>query len=217
MLSRFSHVQLFEALWTVDHQAPLSMSVGFSRQEYCSGLSYPPPGESSQSRDQTQVSCLAGGFFTPEPPREAQNFVSLHGVTGRHDWGTELDWTHSIYLFLHSYASKNHLSCDQLVTIIIVFLKNRVWLLYNVVLASAVQWSESALKVKVAQSRPTLCDPMDCSLPGSSVHGILLARILEWVAITFSRESSQPRDQTQVSCIADGFFTSKPPGKPKIK
>ena len=146
MLSRFSHVQLFEALWTVDHQAPLSMSVGFSRQEYCSGLSYPPPGESSQSRDQTQVSCLAGGFFTPEPPGEAQNFVSLHGVTERHDWGTEMDWTHSIYLFLHSYASKNHLSCDQLVTIIIVFLKNRVWLLYNVVLASAVQWSESAMK-----------------------------------------------------------------------
>ena len=48
----------------------------------------------------------------------------------------------------------------------------------------------------------TLCDPMDCSLPGSSVHGILQARILEWVAIPFSRGSSQSRDQTQVSCIA---------------
>ena len=45
-------------------------------------------------------------------------------------------------------------------------------------------------------------------LPGSSVHGILQARILEWVAVVFSRGSSQPRDQTQVSCIADGFFTS---------
>ena len=44
----------------------------------------------------------------------------------------------------------------------------------------------------VAQSCPTLCDPMDCSLPGSSVHGILQARILEWVAFPFSRESSQP-------------------------
>ena len=50
---------------------------------------------------------------------------------------------------------------------------------------------------------PTLCDPMDCSPPGSSVHGILQARILEWVAIPFSRGSSTPRDQTQVSCIAD--------------
>ena len=54
---------------------------------------------------------------------------------------------------------------------------------------------------------PTLCDPMDCSLPDSSVHGILQARILEWVAIPFSRASSQPRDQTWVSCIAGRFFT----------
>ena len=49
---------------------------------------------------------------------------------------------------------------------------------------------------EAAQLCPTLCDPMDCSLPGSSVHGIFQARILEWVAIFFSRESSQPRDQT---------------------
>ena len=54
------------------------------------------------------------------------------------------------------------------------------------------------VKVKelVTQSCPTLCDPMDCNRPGSSVHGILQARILEWVAISFSRGSSQPRDQT---------------------
>ena len=50
------------------------------------------------------------------------------------------------------------------------------------------------LKVKVAQSCPTLCDPMDCSLSGSSVHGILQARILEWEAIPFSRGSLQARD-----------------------
>ena len=59
----------------------------------------------------------------------------------------------------------------------------------------------------VTQSCPALCDPMDYSLPGSSVHGILQARILEWVAIPFSRGSSQPRDQTQVSCISGKFFT----------
>ena len=63
------------------------------------------------------------------------------------------------------------------------------------------------LKVLVTQSCPTLCDPMDCSLPGSSVHGILQARILEWVAIPVSGGSSQPRDQTWVSCIAGKFFT----------
>ena len=51
------------------------------------------------------------------------------------------------------------------------------------------------------------CDPMDYSLLGSSVHGILQARILEWVAMPFSRGSSRPRDLTQVSCTAGGFFT----------
>ena len=63
-----------------------------------------------------------------------------------------------------------------------------------------VKWSE------VAQSCPTLCDPMDCSLPGSSLHGILQARVLEWVAISFSRGSSWPRDWTQVSRIPGRRF-----------
>ena len=58
----------------------------------------------------------------------------------------------------------------------------------------------------VAQLCPTLCDPMDYNLPGSSVHAILQARILEWGAIPFSRGPSQPRDQTQVSCIAGRLF-----------
>ena len=52
-----------------------------------------------------------------------------------------------------------------------------------------------------AQSCPTLCDPMDCSPPGTSAHGIFQARRLEWVAVSYSRESSQPRDWTRVSCI----------------
>ena len=59
------------------------------------------------------------------------------------------------------------------------------------------------VKVKVAHSCPTLCDPMDYT-----VHGILQGRILEWVAFAFSWGSSQPRDWTQVSQIAGGFFTS---------
>ena len=58
----------------------------------------------------------------------------------------------------------------------------------------------------VIQSCPTLCDPVDCA-PGSFIHGILQVRILEWVAITFSRESTQPRDRTLVSCTASKFFT----------
>ena len=59
----------------------------------------------------------------------------------------------------------------------------------------------------VAQSCLTLCDPMDCSPPGSSVHEDVQARILKWVAMPSSRGSSRPTDRTQVSCIAGGFFT----------
>ena len=67
------------------------------------------------------------------------------------------------------------------------------------------------------QSCLSLCDPMDCNLPGSSVHGIFQARILEWVAISFSRGPSQPKDQTYISCsltLAGRFFTSEPSEKP---
>ena len=69
------------------------------------------------------------------------------------------------------------------------------WLQFEVT-----SWSE------VAQSCPTLCNPMDCSLPDSSVHGIFQARTLEWIAMSFSRGSSQPRNQTQVSCIIGRRF-----------
>ena len=65
----------------------------------------------------------------------------------------------------------------------------------------------SCLHVLSHQSCLTLCNPMDCSPPGSSVHGIFQARVLEWVTMPSSRGSSQSGDQTQVSCIAGGFFT----------
>ena len=68
----------------------------------------------------------------------------------------------------------------------------------------------------VAQPCPTLCDPMDRGPPGSSVHGISQARILEWVAISSSRGSSWPRDRTCISGIAGGFFITEPPGKPHL-
>ena len=78
---------------------------------------------------------------------------------------------------------------------------------------SSVDWESIGamkVKVKIAQLCLILCDPMDYT-----VHGILQARILEWVAFPFSRRSSQPRDQTQISCITGGFFTREPQGKPK--
>ena len=60
---------------------------------------------------------------------------------------------------------------------------------------------------EITQSCPALCDPMDCSLPGSSIHGIFQARVLKWVAISFSRWFSRSRDQTQVSRIVGRCFT----------
>ena len=68
-------------------------------------------------------------------------------------------------------------------------------------------------KSEVAQLYPTLCDPMDCSPPVFSVHGIFQARVLEWVAISFSRGSSQLRDRTKTSLIVGRLFTLWTPGK----
>ena len=78
---------------------------------------------------------------------------------------------------------------------------NGEFLLYRIIEALSEWVSE------VAQSCPTLCDPMGCSLAGSSVHGIFQAIVPEWIAISFSRGSSQPRDQTRVSRIVDRHFT----------
>ena len=70
-----------------------------------------------------------------------------------------------------------------------------------------VLWGHAHLLV--TQSCPTICDRMDCSPPGFSVLGILQARILEWIAIPFSRGSSWPRDRNQASCIKGRFFTAQ--------
>ena len=71
------------------------------------------------------------------------------------------------------------------------------------------------MKVKVAQSCQTLCDPMDCSLPGFSIHGILQARILEWVGISFSRgDIPNPGIKPGSPALEADALTSEPPGKP---
>ena len=71
--------------------------------------------------------------------------------------------------------------------------------------------------VLVTQLCLTLCNPMDCSQPDSSVHGVLQARILKWVVIPFSRGSSWPRDQTRSPTLQADSLLSEPPGKPKVK
>ena len=78
----------------------------------------------------------------------------------------------------------------------------------------------ACMHAKPLQSCPTLYDPMDHSLPGSSARGILQAKILKWVAMSFSRGSSRPRDQTRISYISyicRGPLPIAPPGKPKAK
>ena len=84
------------------------------------------------------------------------------------------------------------------------------WPLMNILLSRSSfdigPWNFYHFVCLVAQSCPTHCDPRDCSPPGSSVHGISQARILEWVAMLSSRGSLQPRDWTQVSCKAGRFF-----------
>ena len=72
-----------------------------------------------------------------------------------------------------------------------------------------------ALACPVTQSSPTLCDPMDYNPPSSSVHGIFQERILEWVAISYSRESSQPRIKPRSPTSKVDSLPSEPPGKPK--
>ena len=81
--------------------------------------------------------------------------------------------------------------------------RNTVWFQSYVESKKQKEGKES----EVAQSCSTLCDPMDCSLPGSTIHGIFQVRVLEWGAISFSRGSSRPRDQTWVSHTVDRHFT----------
>ena len=95
------------------------------------------------------------------------------------------------------------LSIDWLVVVFFLLLRISNNIYHNVEHGIVVK----SVKALVSQLCPTVCDLMDCSLPGFSVHGIFQARILEWVAIPFSRGSSQPRDWTWVSCTVGRFFT----------
>ena len=70
------------------------------------------------------------------------------------------------------------------------------------------KWTSHHNSFECSIFRTPICDPIDCSPPGSSAHGILQARILEWVAIPFSRGPPKPGDQTRVSCITSRFFTN---------
>ena len=125
--------------------------------------------------------------------------------------------TYLPFVFLRWWIPCSYSSFPFLVVVIIIALLIYHSLYVKMMLIFGwLKWKESVSwiqkkkkkrkKVLVAQLCPTLCKPMDCGLSGS-VHGILQVRILEWVAIPFSRGSSWPRDWTWVSCIAGRFLT----------
>ena len=159
--------------------------MGFSRQEYLSGLPFPPPGDfpdpGIESASLTSPA-LAGRFFTT-------------GAT----WGAHpLRFPHPPPTFMNLQPPSLAFPHPQLTppppapALATPYPKQ----------------SQPSLPLKVKSlSRVRLCDPVDCSLPGSSVHGIFQARVLEWVAISFSRGSSRPRDRTQFSLIVGRRFT----------
>ena len=132
------------------------------------------------------------------PPNESSLVLYTHPVA-QVLWlncSTCLNLTSSTWLCTLAHCSSGH------------HLVNRVFLFFwdqQVMRTHSTQVKES--ESEVAQLCPTLCNPMDCSLPGSSVHGIFQARVLERVAISFSRGSSRPRDQTWVSHVAGRCFT----------
>ena len=141
---------------------------------------------SSQSRNRTQVSCIARRFLTDWAMREALKFYHLKRP--------KIYWSkfHFILAKAHPTDLKNWEIPNRI--------QRRV---HSLVSTSTTMW----VRMLVTQSCPTLCDLMDSSPLGSSVHGVLQARILEWVAISFSRGSSQPREWTQVFRIAGRVFT----------
>ena len=162
---------------------------------------------SSQPRDQTQVSLIAGGFSTVWTTRErpflsikfsANMWVdSVAGTKRMEGWGNVAAQSNSscFYLILnllfdydHAQSLISNLGRSLRVRIILIYSLSCVWL---------------------------FCDPMDYSPPGSSVHGISQAKRLKWVAISFSRGCSWPKDQTASPALAGRSFTTEPSGKPK--
>ena len=146
--------------------------------------------------------------------------AAVHGVKKRNAWTAEQQ-QQQIPIFAYRYSKKErqgkkgkHIFLAVRTLRIYSFIS---FLMYHVAVLTIViiLYITCLCYAQLLQTCPTLCDPMDCS-PPSSVHRIAQARILEWVAISFSRGSSPPRDQTWVSCIAGRFFTTEPPGKPTV-
>ena len=201
---------LFATPQTVAHQAPLSL--GFSRQEYWNGLPFPLPGALpiSGTEPMSPVSpALVGRFFTTTPPGKpiaayTEPRSMAYGVNPTHRTtaqGQGKRMTQGMSRRLRARGSSFQILAPQLQILCLPwanflsslnlsFLINKLGVRRAALLGSI----SSVQFISVTQLCPTLFNPVYCSLPGFSVHGISQARILEWVAISSSRGSSQPRD-----------------------
>ena len=232
--------------WTVAYQVPPSM--GFSRQEYWSGLPFPSPIQGWRGNEIWGQKAFSFAVHKSCPHEATQKLIggNQSHTTARKRMSLSLtepeprgeqpsSWCYQLSCCLSALNSED-LSHEKRVTRreeTDTSASGRkmdprrfqgwnpwnLWIPYATrrgdqggIKADLKTWKlplgaqHNCVKCEVAQSCPTLCDPVDCSSPGSSVHGILQARVLEWVAISFSRASSQPRDRTQVSCIAGRRF-----------
>ena len=177
VLSHFSHVRLFVTLWTVAHQPRLSMK--FSRQEYWSGLPCPPsehlpnPGIELTS---VPSPALTSEFFTTSATWEAHSSSTsiIFKLTVHVGNQTSPSLAHHPY-DLHNLKKKK-----------LGFPINEIASQYQRCRLVSVIVQISCVAAKLLQSCPTLCDPIDGSPPGSAVPGILQARTLECVAVSFS-------------------------------
>ena len=154
-------------------------------------VAFPLSRGSSQPRDQTQASHIAGGFFTSWATREA-----LCGHKYSLNWN-KCHKCPEMWLLAHK------VSINLGVFVFIIVLENCPFLFFFFYQNRKMYFNHFILVLpKSFRSCPTLCDPMDCSPPGSSVHGIFQARVLEWVAISSSRGSSWFKNWTHISYIS---------------
>ena len=155
----------------------------------------------SQSGDYNLGDSISQHSEIVPPMRSKHSYVSFY------DKGLFVKW--GITDTLHNPDQLNKV-CSEYRSLWLLRRRGRKFISQKVVILDMVKkefYLLKKVKVLVTESCTTLCNPMDCSLPGSSVHGILQSRILEWVAMLFSRGSSRSRDQIQISHIAGRFFT----------
>ena len=183
--------------------------MGFSRQEYQSGLPFPSPGDlpcsEFRQRDQALNTPMLTEYLTCWQSIELclwEGSITL-GEVAPLAQGLSLERDLAVPSAAHTSGSGENEAME------------RSW--WRPLSSSRYRYHCVCVR-SVAQSCPPLCDSMDCSLPGFSVHGIFQERIPEWVAISYYRGSSWPRDRTCISCVScigrSGFFTTVPPGKP---